>query len=332
MGTDRYASFYHSRMDIISRLKSARKVWLSTHMSADGDGLGSELAFYHALRRSLIEAHVIHNDIVAPRYNFLTLSEQILLNAQVADSEFSNQDVAVIFDTNDPLICKPLIDRLQSSGMTIVFVDHHIEVKNKLPNSILHIDVNASCTGELTYDLIQLLGIALDPKIATCLYTSLLFDTQNFKNMRNPSKILGLAKILVEAGADHNHIQSSLFENWTINKFHYLAKLIDRVSYKNESTAIIRMSLSDLQQHQLSPDEVSDIVDLFMGLKNLHVSIVVREESPNYFKLSFRSRKNEILSWAREFGGGGHLYSAGAWVNDSEKNILEKIETLISKS
>jgi bifunctional oligoribonuclease and PAP phosphatase NrnA len=317
-------------MDIVSLLKSARKVWLSTHLSSDGDGIGSELAFYHALRRSSVEAHVIHNDIVAPRYNFLTSSEIILLNSQVADSEFSSRDVAVIFDTNDPLICKPLIDRLQNSGMTIIFVDHHIEVKNKLPNSILHIDINASCTGELTYDLIQLLDVPLDSKIATCLYTSLLFDTQNFKNMRNPSKILGLAKILVEAGADHNNIQSSLFENWTINKFHYLAKLIDRVTYKNESTAIIRMSLADLQQHQLSPDEVSDIVDLFMGLKNLHVSIVVREESPNYFKLSFRSRKNEILSWAREFGGGGHLYSAGAWVNDSEKNILEKIETLIS--
>lgn len=332
MGTDRHASFYHVRMDIISRLKSARKVWLSTHMSADGDGLGSELAFYHALRRSSIEAHVIHNDIVAPRYQFLTSSEPILQNAQVADSEFSNQDVAVIFDTNDPQICKPLIDRLHRAGVTIIFVDHHIEIKAQLPNVILHIDVSASCTGELTYDLIQKLNVPLDTKIATCLYTSLLFDTQNFKNMRDPAKILGLARVLVEAGADHNHIQSSLFENWTINKFNYLAKLIDRVSYKNEDTAIIRMSLSDLHQHQLSPDEVSDIVDLFMGLKNLHVSIVVREESPNYFKLSFRSRKNEILSWAREFGGGGHLYSAGAWVNDSEKNILEKIDHLISKS
>ncbi len=319
-------------MDIISRVKSARKVWLSTHISADGDGLGSELAFFHALKKSSIEAHVVHNDIVAPRYHFLTSGEQILQNDQIADSEFSSRDVAVIFDTNDPLICKPLIDRLQSSGMTIIFVDHHVEIKSKLPDSILHIDVAASCTGELTYDLIQKMNVALDVKIATCLYTSLLFDTQNFKNMRDPAKILGLAQTLVHAGADHNSIQSSLFENWTINKFHYLAKLIDRVSYRNESTAIIRMSLTDLQQHQLSPDDVSDIVDLFMGLKNLHVSIVVREESLNYFKLSFRSRKNEILSWAREFGGGGHLFSAGAWVNDSEKNILDKIESLISKS
>jgi nanoRNase/pAp phosphatase (c-di-AMP/oligoRNAs hydrolase) len=66
-----------------------------------------------------------------------------------------------------------------------------------------------------------------------------------------------------------------------------------------------------------------------MSVKNLEASIVIREEANKYYKLSFRSRSYEILSWAREFGGGGHLYSAGAWVNDSEDNIIKKIHEQI---
>jgi nanoRNase/pAp phosphatase (c-di-AMP/oligoRNAs hydrolase) len=68
-----------------------------------------------------------------------------------------------------------------------------------------------------------------------------------------------------------------------------------------------------------------------MTTKSLEVSVVIREENINYHKLSFRSRSGEILSWAQQFGGGGHLYSAGAWVEDSASNILKKIHQQITE-
>ncbi len=323
--------FNINHMDINSIVNSARKIWLSTHLSADGDGIGSELAFYHALKKINKDVYLIHNDPIPPRYNFLVQDNLILNTQQVTESEYNENDVAFIFDTNDPHICQPLYDQLVAANITVIFVDHHIKLSQPSEKLIHFIDEKASCSGELTHELIQQLGIKLNLQMATCLYTSLLFDTQNFKNMRDPLKILKLAQKLIEAGAEHSTIQSHLFENWTVNKFNYLAKLIERVSYKNENTAIIRMSLADLAEYQLSSDEVSDIIDLFMGVKNLQVSILVREESSQYFKLSFRSRKNEILSWAQEFGGGGHLYSAGAWVRDTEYNILAKLDLLINK-
>jgi phosphoesterase RecJ-like protein len=318
-------------MQIKELIRAAKKIWLSTHIGADGDGLGSEMAFYFALKKSGFDVSIIHNDPTPPRYEFLTAGVEILAANEMTVQNISGDDVCIIFDTHDPKLCQPLLSHLTNANAQIIFIDHHVSDKKALSRCIYHIDESASCTGELALEVIESLEIPLDKNIATALYASLIFDTQNFKNMRSPVKIFDMAKKLVLAGADHKTLNRSLFENWTINKFNYLSKLIKNVTYKNNDTAIICITKKDLTDFNLSTDEVSDLVDLFMGLKNLNVSIVIREESSNFFKLSFRSRKNEILSWAREFGGGGHLHSAGAWVNASESQIIEKINFLIQQ-
>lgn len=316
-------------MDVSNLVSAANRIWLSTHISADGDGLGSEMAFYHALKNKGLTPQLVHNDGVPKRYSFLIENLQIQNSHEMMSNQFYSDDICFIFDTHDPKLCEPLFTKLREAKVKIVFVDHHISNKAQFDNCIYIIDENASCTGELTYEIIQKLNVNLNTLMAEALYTSLIFDTQNYRTMRDPAKILKMAQTFIEHGAKHKEIYAHLFDNWTVDKFNYLAKLITKVSYKNNDTAIITISKSDLIEYKLSGDDVSDLVDLFMGLKNLKISIVLREEDHQSYKLSFRSRKNEILSWAREFGGGGHLYSAGAWVTDTETNIINKLHTLI---
>jgi bifunctional oligoribonuclease and PAP phosphatase NrnA len=316
-------------MDVSNLVSAADRIWLSTHISADGDGLGSEMAFYHALKSKGLNPQLVHNDSVPKRYSFLIENIQIQNSHEMMSNQFNSNDICFVFDTHDPKLCEPLFTKLREAKVKIIFIDHHISNKDQFENCLYIIDENASCTGELTYQIIQKLNVGLNTLMAEALYTSLIFDTQNYRTMRDPIKILSMAQIFVEHGARHKEIYTHLFDNWSVDKFNYLAKLITKVSYKNNDTAIITISKSDLIEYKLSGDDVSDLVDLFMGLKNLKISIVLREEDHQSYKLSFRSRKNEILSWAREFGGGGHLYSAGAWVTDSESNIINKLNTLI---
>lgn len=306
-------------------LDASKTIWLSTHKSSDGDGLGSEVAFYHALRNNNYNVKIIHNDPVPQRYNFL-IDKIEILDIRTFDTDiFAPDDLIFIFDTHDPKLCAPLFGLSQKAKTQIVFVDHHIVFEEKLENIIYHINEEASCTGEIVLHLIKSLNISIDENMASALYTSLLFDTQCFRFQRDSLKTFDMAQELIRAGARHKQIYSLLFDNWSLNKMNYLSKLIKQVIYKNNDIAIICIDKSDLEAFKLNTDDVSDLVDLFMSIRNLNCSIVVREESANYYKLSFRSRSYEILSWAREFGGGGHLYSAGAWVHDTSENILNKI-------
>lgn len=331
MRTDYSASNYTVQMNLLPILKTAKTVWLSTHKSADGDGLGSEIALYHALTNLNYDVKIIHNDPVPKRYHFL-LGEIKVIDADKIDQNcFSPEDVALIFDTHDPKLCAPLFGFLQESKVKIAFIDHHIVFEKKIENIIYHINENASCTGEIVLDLIHQMNAKIEPNIATALYTSLVFDTQNFKFQRDSIKVFDMARELIQTGANHSQIYSALFDTWSINKMNYLSKLINEVVYKNNKTAIISITKADLNEYNLCTDDVSDLVDLFMSVKNLEGSIVIREEAHNYYKLSFRSRTYEILSWAREFGGGGHLYSAGAWVHDSFEKIMKKINSQIEE-
>lgn len=331
MGTDYSASIYTKRMNLLPILKKAKTIWLSTHKSADGDGLGSEIAFYHALKNENYPVKIIHNDSAPQRYQFLLEGIEVVAADKIDKNVFTTEDIAIVFDTHDPKLCAPLFEYLQEVSSKIIFIDHHIIFEKKIENVIYQINEKASCTGEIVLDLINKMNIKLDANIATALYTSLLFDTQNFKFQRDSAKVFDMAKELIQAGASHNRIHSFLFDNWSVNKMNYLSKLISEVTYKNDEIALIHITKSDLKEFSLSTDDVSDLVDLFMSVKNLKGSIVIREDAHNYFKLSFRSRTYEILSWARDFGGGGHLHSAGAWVHDSYENILKKINSQIDE-
>jgi len=334
MRTDYSASKYtvkrkvNREMDINQKIKSARKIWLSTHKNADGDGLGSEMAFFHALKSMAKEVFVVHNDTSPERYSFLI--ENTPIHSANENLDLHESDLAIIFDTHDANLCAPFFDLLQKKKVTFLFIDHHVPIRQKIENVIDLIDENACCTGEIVFELIQKLQIKLTPKIATSLYASLLFDTQNFKFIRNSAKPYDMASTLLKHGADHLLIQKNIFDNWSINKMNFLSLLIRNVDYReNHKIALIRIGRQQLVDFDLDSDDVSDFVDLFMSIQSLEVAIVIREEKTNDFKLSFRSRTHEVLSWAQNFNGGGHLYSSGAWVTDTEENIFGKLDALI---
>ncbi|MBC7742221.1 MAG: DHH family phosphoesterase [Bdellovibrionaceae bacterium] len=314
----------------IDQILNSETIWLSTHKNADGDGLGSEVAFYFALKTLGRKVQIIHNDSAPKRYRFLTEKIDILSVDHVNEFKMSDQDILVVFDTHDPLLCAPLFGIMQEKKIRVLFIDHHIPIKQNLNLVDYLIDESASCTGEIVFDLIKKLSVAINSQIATPLYASLIFDTQNFKFIRGSSRPFAMATELLNAGADHHTIQQNLFNNWTIQKMNYLAHLIKNVEYKDDQKiALIKIDQNSLALHQLEADDVSDLIDLFMGIQSLDVAIVIREEGKNYYKLSFRSRTYEVLSWARSFNGGGHLFSAGAWVREPREMIEQKIENLI---
>lgn len=319
-------------MLIIDTIEKAQNIILSTHKSSDGDGLGSEIAMYHALKKIGKHVRFAHIDIIPARYNFLLehVSQNDFLT--IPEIQQNNFDLALIFDTHDPKLCNPLFESLIDKKIPIYFIDHHIKIKETLSDQFLVIDEAASCTGEIVFDLINKMKIPLDKKISSSLYASLIFDTQNFKVIRNSVRPFAMASQLLSIGINSQSIQDQLFANWNVEKMSYLAYLIPHVSYFNDNQiAVIRILKKDLENFKVEIEQVSDLIDFFMQIKSLTLAIVIREESPIFCKLSFRSRQTaKALEWAQAFSGGGHSMSAGAWVNKSLIEIETKIKNLIA--
>ena len=138
--TDYAASKYSLWMSIVNAIKNAQNIILSTHKSSDGDGLGSEIAMFHALHKIGKNVSFVHNDLIPSRYHFLlenTSAENFLSLQSVPNTPI---DLALIFDTHDPLLCSPLFETLKEKNVPTYFIDHHIKIKNAPEDSFLLID------------------------------------------------------------------------------------------------------------------------------------------------------------------------------------------------
>src|SRR5690606_16056351 len=126
-------------------------------------------------------------------------------------------DLTLIFDTNDFRLVEPLYTSLKRISSTIAFVDHHPVLKTgpaPTPDSL--IDISVASTGELAYKMIRELGIALDPEIALCLYTSITFDTQLYRFIRNSPNSHRIAAELIEQKIPVELVHRHLFGHQTI--------------------------------------------------------------------------------------------------------------------
>ena len=60
-------------------LNKKKRVILSTHVNPDGDGLGTELAFYHYLSSKGIDCRIINSSPTPPKFTFLDPDNSIYI-------------------------------------------------------------------------------------------------------------------------------------------------------------------------------------------------------------------------------------------------------------
>lgn len=320
-----------------AKIKAAQSILLTTHRQCDGDGLGSELALYHALRKVNKNVRIINVDATPQKYDFLQ-PDTFIQYFDGPHDPIAKTDLALVFDTNDRRLIEPLYKELEKNCGQIIFVDHHPILKEgPAPSKDSIIMVKAASTGEITYDLIQELGIPLDLNIARALYTSLVFDTQLFRYIRNSPRSHEVAAHLLHFEKEPALIHKKLFGNFTASKVRFLAEALREIEFHfNEQLAILLVRSLHLKELGLDVDDTRDIIDMVMNIETVEAAAVFREDGANSYKLSLRSKgRFPVLDVAEKVGGGGHPYASGATLTgsfaDFKKVIVDTIGAKIKK-
>ncbi len=304
---------------------NAKKIILTTHRNSDGDGIGSLVALYWGFQN--LNKHVLFApvDEVPNRYSYMLENVNSLTQFDQVDA-----DLLIILDTNQGELCNPLYQILLEKNCPILFIDHH---KGEVaPSKKVHqlIVLEAASTGEIVYDLIKSLKIPITDLMATALYSSLTFDTQAFKLVKNSAKSHAIAAELAEYKINTEKIQRALFAHWTPLKMKFLAELILSATYYSQAQIVgLKVSLEQLLKYNMHGDYVNDLLDLFTLIPTLKFAFIIRQVSHEEFKISFRSSlTNYAFLAALNLGGGGHASSAGVWMKAIN---AEKVEELVLK-
>lgn len=300
-----------SQIDVI--LKS-QKILLSTHRNSDGDGIGSLAALYGALKILNKQVWFVPVDEVPRRYSYMLENVDICANP-----DEMTPDLLIILDTNHGELCNPLYQNCLDQNCKVLFIDHHVE--NAKPHPLIYriMNLDAASTGEIVFDVIKTLNVPINDFIAAALYSSLTFDTQAFKLVKNSSRSHYIAGELAGYKINTEGIQRALFAHWTPDKMLFLAELIHSAKYFSNNRIVgLTVSLKQLEKYKLEGDDVNDIVDMFTLIPSVKFAYFIRQASDNEYKVSFRSALNDYAyTVASALGGGGHRSSSGTWIKAS---------------
>ena len=314
------------------KIHAAKNIILSTHKMCDGDGLGSMLGAYHALHKIKKPVRAITVDKVSSKYHFLSPEKYTERFDQITNT-IEPAEIALIFDTNDYRRIQPLYAELKKKCKEIIYIDHHplLQISPK-PSTNSVVDTSAASTGEICYFLLKEMGINMDQSIATALYVSIIFDTQRFQFIKNSETSHKICADLCQYVKDNENIYNQLFGMNSLEKMNLLSEIIKKTEYFHQSkVAVIEITEEKLKNKNLNIEDACDFLDMALGVESTQLSVLIINLSKNKYKLSFRSKKWNVLKLAEIFNGGGHTTSSGAILNNYTNSPKEEILKAINQ-
>ncbi|MCB9226587.1 MAG: bifunctional oligoribonuclease/PAP phosphatase NrnA [Chitinophagales bacterium] len=302
--------------NIKDKLSKAKSIVITTHVSPDGDAIGSSLGLYHFLKLKGIKSTVVVPNAFPNFLKWLPDSDKIVIFEEDENGKtlIQNADILFCLDYNEPHRTAKMEEAINKSTTYKILIDHHIG-KPTWQNINLSV-VGASSTCELVFDFIQNYDKSnfLNEDIAYCLYTGILTDTGNFQFSSTTPKVHNQAAQLMQAGVQpdivHNHINNS-FNLSRLQFFGYAISEKMKI-VADKKLAYIILSQEDIYRFNIQTGGTEGLVNEPMKINDIEVSVLFKEDADKV-KLSFRSKGDiDVSTFARTyFSGGGHKNAAG---------------------
>lgn len=292
---------------IIDLIKESSSIGILSHISPDGDSLGSSLALYNGLKNSDKDVKIIVDDDIPSTYHFLKSWERI--ERPIKDYDF---DVVIVLDSGN-------VERVGNSdkylkGSSVINIDHHPSNTNFGQYNI--VDSEAAATAEIIYCFLQKLGIEIDKHISECLYTGIVTDTGKFQYSNTTSTTHYIAGNLMKYDINPSKITSLIYQNNSKEKLKLKGEAINNIEFfYDDKISCITITQEVTNRIGAKDDDFDGVVNIARDVSTVEVAIFLREEENGRVKVSLRSKEYIDVNYiAGKFGGGGHKRASGATI------------------
>ncbi|HEV7481994.1 MAG TPA: bifunctional oligoribonuclease/PAP phosphatase NrnA [Solirubrobacterales bacterium] len=310
---------------VSAELRARDRFLLTAHEGPDGDALGSLLGM-HQLLTQLGKDSVMFlgaKEFPLPiEYRFLPLEE--VFHEPPADMA----DRTVVFLDCGNIDRMP-VDFLSNGGNDIINIDHHHD--NTRFGDFNLVDVEASCTAEIVYDLAVGFGATITKDMASALYVGLITDTGKFMYENTSAHTHRIAADLVEAGVDIDDTYRRLYEHVPIEKLRLVARALEGIQLHCDGRLVISsITAADYAATGAGEEMTEGVIDHLRSIDGTKVAAVVRDlgnRGRAARKVSLRSSEGDVdvSAIARKNGGGGHKRAAGF---STDLELAELVEFL----
>jgi len=302
-----------------------RRVALSTHMNADGDGCGSEAALARLLAQRGLDVRIVNPTPWPELFSFL-LGDDVRDETAKGAAALRNIDLLIVLDISDVKRLGALAETVRGLQVPRLVIDHHI-ASDEPAGDILLTDVTACATGELVYDLARTLGYEITPSIAQAMYTAILTDTGSFRFSNASPRCHAIAAELLDAGVDPEDMYVRVYASAPPGRLRLLSEVLSTLGV-DESLGLtwLSMNAGALEKHGVRQEDLDGIVEQARSIAGTRMALFFRDLGYGKVKVSFRSTGEvDVNAFARQFGGGGHAKASGALIPGSLDEVRERV-------
>ena len=296
--------------DLLSRLRSAGRILVTSHANPDGDAIGSQLGLARLLRRMGKGATVWDRDPVPAIYRALPAADRIHVGEEPPRG-FPDD-----FDTMVVLEC-PSLDRTGLEGqldrsMPILNIDHHLG--NQHYGAVNWVDVSAPAVAEMVLRLASDLKLEIDADTASCLYLALVSDTGGFRFSNATPRAFDAASLLVGRGASPERVSEWLYESRSEASLRLLGEMLTTLELSGGGRVATALLTPEMYARSSAAQGDSEgLIDYPRSIQGVAAVALLRVLDGARVKVSLRSRGDgvDVERIARRRGGGGHRAAAG---------------------
>ncbi len=294
-----------------AELRGRDRFLLTAHEGPDGDALGSLLGMHHLLTQLGKDSvmFLASKEFPLPiEYRFLPLEEVF----HEAPADMADRTV-VFLDCGN--IDRMPVDFLTEGGNDVINIDHHHD--NTRFGDFNLVDVDASCTAEIVYDLAVLLGARITREMASALYVGLITDTGKFMYENTNAHTHRVAAELIDAGVDIDDTYRRLYEHVPIEKLRLVVRALQKIQRHCDGRLILtNITAADYEETGAGEEMTEGVIDHLRSIDGTKVAAVIRDlgnRGRAARKVSLRSSEGDVdvSAIARKNGGGGHKRAAG---------------------
>jgi bifunctional oligoribonuclease and PAP phosphatase NrnA len=323
-----------SKEKIHELIHESNQILLTTHENPDGDGLGSQIAMFNYISSLNKMCRIINITHISDNFQFLNENNQFETFNQEHIEWINNVDLTIVFDIGHSIRVGELKNYIFKDKISIS-IDHH-PIKENEPFTYSWIDVNAPATGFMIWELLTMGNIEkpIDKLSAMGLYTALVTDTGSFKYSNTTSQSHIMASHLINSGVKPQEITKNVFESRKLLHIQLLGDALNSLNFKfNNSVAWVMLTQEHFKSRNANSKDIEGFADFVRSIENVEIAFTLIENEDKTIRVSFRSQGKYIINdIAKELGGGGHIYAAGAKVDSMSLEELEfKIINLIKK-
>lgn len=305
---------------ILDAVRDRNSFLVATHVRPDGDALGSLLALVGILRSMGKKADPYSQDPASPAYGFLPGTETIRHSV----SDLSAYDAAILVDCGDLHRVGKELEASVARLPFLINIDHHL---NDTPyGSVYWVRPEASSTCEMLYDLAMNIPLALDPDVATLLYTGLMTDTGSFRFSNTTERVLDVARCLVRAGADPSYIAEQVYDSSSPERLKLLSQVLSSVRFMARDRLVTaELSQRMLQDTATSAADSETFINHLRSVKPVEMAMLFKEEKDGLINISMRSKGEvDVATFAQRQGGGGHRHAAAFRVRGHLNDVRQQ--------